>query len=108
MPDPAEQLQALYSAGFELKTFDLFPRAIGVLRGSCVVLLQAGSKGLEMIGRPGWQIGESIAVLTEKTGSKVFQAKGGVIEATPERRAELTQFEKDLLEVLERSQYPPQ
>jgi len=105
MSDPAEQLQALYAAGFELKTFDRFPRAIGILRGSCMVLLHPGAHGLEMIGRPGWQIGESIAVLTEKNGRKVFQAKTEIIEATESRRTELAQFERDLTEVLERTRY---
>ena len=108
MPDPAEQLQALYAAGFELKTFDRFPRAIGVLRGSCVVLLQPGAHGLEMIGRPGWQLGESIAVLTEKDGRKVFQAKSETVEATESRRTELAQFEKDLTEILEGTRYKVQ
>ena len=108
MPDPAEQLQALYAAGFELKTFDRFPRAIGILRGSCIVLLQPGTHGLEMIGRPGWQLGESIAVLTEKDGRKVFQAKSETVEATESRRTELAQFEKDLTEILERTRYKVQ
>src|SRR5690349_16982970 len=105
MSDPAEQLQALYAAGFELRTFDRFPRAIGILRGSCMVLLQPGAHGLEMIGRQGWQIGESIAVLTEKDGRKVFQAKTEIIEATESRRTELAQFERDVTEVLERTRY---
>ena len=108
MPDPAEQLQALYLAGFELKTFDRFPRAIGVLRGECIVLLQPGGNGLEMIGRPGWQMGEVMGVLTEQDGRKVFQAKGEVVEATSERRSELAKFEKDLLEILELNRHKVQ
>ena len=108
MPDPAEQLQALYAAGFELKTFERFPRAIGVLRGSCIVLLQSGAHGLEMIGSPGWQIGEAIGVLTEKNGRKVFQAKSETVDATEDRRNELKNFAKDLTEVLERSRYKVQ
>jgi len=108
MPDPAEQLQALYAAGFELKTFDRFPRAIGVLRNSCIVLLQPGPNGLEMIGRPGLQIGESIAVLTEKDGRKVFQAKGEMVDATDLRLVELARFEKELNEILERTRYKVQ
>ena len=108
MPDPAEQLQAIYAAGFELKTFDRFPRAIGVLRGSCIVLLQPGTHGLEMIGRPGWRIGEVIGVLTEKDGRKFFQAKTETVEATEARRSELAQFERELTEILERSRYKVQ
>ena len=108
MSDPSEQLQALYVAGFELKTFDRFPRAIGIVRGSCIVLLQPGVNGLEMIGRPGWQIGQSIGVLTEQDGRKVFQAKSETVEATDSRRSELTRFEKDLTEILERTRYKVQ
>ena len=108
MSDPAEQLQALYAAGFELKTFERFPRAIGVLRGSCIVLLQSGVNGLEMIGRPGWHIGEAIGVLTEKNGRQVFQAKSETVDATEDRIKELEKFEKDLTEILERSRYKVQ
>jgi len=61
-----------------------------------------------MIGRPGWQLGESIAVLTEKDGRKVFQAKSETVEATESRRTELAQFEKDLTEILERTRYKVQ
>lgn len=108
MPDPAEQLQALYTAGFELKTFERFPRAIGVVRGSCIVLLQSGVQGLEMIGRPGWQVGDAIGVLTENNGRKVFQAKGETVDATEDRQKALKNFENDLTEVLERSRYKVQ
>ena len=108
MPDSTEQLQALYAAGFELKTFDRFPQAIGILRGSCIVLLQAGVNGLQMIGRPGWQIGEAIGVLTEKNGRKVFQAKSETVDATDDRRTELARFERDVTDILERTRYKVQ
>ena len=108
MSDPAEQLQALYAAGFELKTFERFPRAIGILRGSCIVLLQSGAQGLEMIGRPGWQIGEAIGVLTARNGHPVFQVKSETVDATEDRRKELAIFEKELTEILERSRYKVQ
>jgi hypothetical protein len=32
MPDSAEQLQRLYLAGFELQTFERYPKCIGVVR----------------------------------------------------------------------------
>jgi hypothetical protein len=100
MRDPAEQLQALYAAGFDLQTFDRFPRAIGVLRGSCIVLLQPGSNGLEMVGRPGWRMGEVLGVLTELKGRQVFQAKAEIIDATPERQQELNQFANAVRDIL--------
>ena len=83
MPDPAEQLQRIYLAGFELQTFDRYPNAIGVLRDGCIALLRATPAGLTMIGTPGWRMGEVLGVLVEKDGRQVFQAKSEVVEATP-------------------------
>ena len=85
MPDPAEQLQQLYIEGFELQTFDRYPNSIGVLRDGCIVLLRAAPSGLEMIGSPGWRMGEVLGVLVERNGEKVFQAKSETVDATPER-----------------------
>ena len=96
MPDPAEILQQLYLAGFELQTFDFFPRAIGIVRGECIALLVPSDTGLQMLGAPGWRIGENVGVLTMVNGRRVFQSKGEAIEATEERLALLKQFEFDL------------
>ena len=52
MPDPAEQLQRIYLAGFELQTFDRFPKCIGVVRDSCIALLVPSVGGLQMLGTP--------------------------------------------------------
>ena len=75
MPDPAEQLQQIYVAGFELKVFDRFPKCVGVVREDCIALLVPSPDGLQMLGTPGWQIGEVMGVLTEVGGREVFQAK---------------------------------
>jgi hypothetical protein len=100
MPDPARQLQKIYLAGFELKTFDRFPKCVGVVRDECIALLVPGPEGLQILGTPGWAIGEVIGVLTEVGGRKVFQAKQEMIEATPERLDRLNQFRRDLAELL--------
>jgi len=100
MPDPAEQLQRLYLAGFELQTFELYPNAVGVLREGCIALLQATPDGLRMIGTPGWRMGEVLGVLVEKDGRQVFQAKSEVVEATPERLALLQNFRQELEQLL--------
>lgn len=94
--DAAEQLQKIYVAGFELQTFDLFPRAIGVVRDDCIALLEATPEGLRMIGTPGWRLGEAIGVLVEKDGQQVFQAKDQIEEATAERLEMLRKFRADL------------
>ena len=83
MPDPAEQLQQIYVAGFELKVFDRFPKCVGAVRDNCIALLVPSADGLQMLGTPGWQMGEAMGVLVESGGRKVFQAKQEIVEATP-------------------------
>ena len=100
MADSAEQLQRLYLAGFELQTFDRYPKCIGVMRDNCVALLVPGVDGLQILGTPGWRMGEVMGVLTEKEGRKVFQAKAELVEATPERIEVLRKFRDELGEVL--------
>ena len=96
MRDPSEILQQLYLAGFELQTFELFPRAIGIVRGECIALLVPSDTGLQMLGAPGWKIGENMGVLTTVNGQRVFQSKTETVEATNERMELLKQFEADL------------
>ena len=101
--DSAEQLQRIYLAGFELQTFDRYPKCIGVIRDNCVALLVPGVDGLQMLGTPGWRMGEMMGVLTEREGRKVFQAKAEIVEATPERLESLSKFRGDLAALL----HPP-
>jgi hypothetical protein len=100
MPDPAQQLQAIYLAGFEVQTFERYPKAIGVLRDGCIALLQATPNGLDFIGTPGWRMGEVMGVLVEKDGRQLFQAKSETLEATPERLETLRRFKADLQQLL--------
>jgi hypothetical protein len=100
MADSAEQLQRIYLAGFELQTFERFPKCIGVVRENCVALLVPGVDGLQILGAPGWRMGEAMGVLTERKGRKVFQAKSEVVEATPERLLALRKFGLDLAALL--------
>ncbi len=96
MPDAAHQLQQIYLAGFELQTFERYPRAIGVIRGDCIALLESTPEGLKMLGTPGWRMGEVMGVLVEKDGRQIFQAKSEVLEATRERLAALESFRTEL------------
>jgi len=98
--DPAEQLQRIYLAGFELQTFDRYPRAIGAIRDGCIALLEATPEGLRMIGTPGWRMGEVLGVLVEKEGRQVFQAKDQLEEATPERLETLRKFRMELEQIV--------
>ena len=98
--DPAEQLQRIYLAGFELQTFERFPKAIGVVRDQCIALLEATPEGLKMIGTPGWRMAEAIGVLVEQGGRQVFQAKSEIVEATRERLETLRRFRAELENLL--------
>lgn len=98
MPDSAEILQSLYIAGFDVQTYERFPRAIGISKGECIALLEPDANaGLRVIGRPGWKIGDGIGVLTSHAGGSVFQWKNHVVEATPERLKTLQDFERELM-----------
>ena len=94
--DPAEQLQKLHLAGFEFQTFERFPNSVGVIRNECIVLMLPTPQGLQMLGTPGWRMGEAIGVLVERNGKKVFQNKEEMVEATPERLEELNRFREDV------------
>jgi hypothetical protein len=100
MPDPAEQLQALYIEGFDLATFERYPNTVGVVRGECIALLVSGPEGLQMLGTPGWRIDHEFGVLTTVGSEPVFQFKDQLVPATEERRATLSQFRDDLLRIL--------
>ena len=95
-----EQLQRLYAAGFDLQTFDRFPKAIGVLRDNCIAFLVPGPDGLQILGNVGWRMGESLGPLVERGGRKVFVHKQEILEATPERVTILERFRNDLKSIL--------
>ena len=98
---PEEQLQRLYVAGFDLQTFDRFPKAIGVLRDNCIAfLVPGGPEGLQILGNVGWRMGESLGPLVEREGHKVFVHKQETLEGTPERIAILEKFRADLKAIL--------
>src|SRR5215469_1324758 len=101
MADSSEILESLYLAGFELQSFDRFPRAIGVIKGNCIALLEPHANGLRVLGQPGWRMGELLGVLTTKGNEQVFQAKDQLIAVTPERLSEFRAFETELKSLLE-------
>ena len=100
MPDPAQQLARIYQAGFEIQKLERFPRAVAIIREDCIALAEPLPTGLALIGKPGWRIGEAIAVLVERQGMSLFQTKDQSVEATPARLEKLRTFERDLSELL--------
>ena len=96
MPNPEEQLRRLVEAGFELQTFERFPRSVGVVKGECIALLAPTPDGLKLVGTPGWRMGEVMGVLVTKEDRQVFQAKGQSLEASRERLEALARFQAEL------------
>jgi hypothetical protein len=107
MQDSAEQLQRLYLAGFELETFERFPKAIGVLRSGYIAFLVPGPDGLQILGNVGRRMGESLGPLVQRNGRKVFVHKQEEIEATPVMIADLEQFRSDLKRLLRGEEIAP-
>jgi hypothetical protein len=104
---PEEQLQRLYMAGFELETFERFPKAIGVLREGYIAFLVPGPEGLQILGNVGRRMGESLGPLVERNGRKVFVHKQEEIEATEEMITNLERFRADLKRLLAGEAIPP-
>jgi hypothetical protein len=100
MPDPAEILQQLYAAGFDLHTFERFPNTVGVSRGPVMTMLQPSPQGFVVLGAPGWKMGEAIGVLTTKDGRKIFQNKSEIVDATPEKVSAVQEFKAELERLL--------
>ncbi|HVO80498.1 MAG TPA: hypothetical protein VMT28_07195 [Terriglobales bacterium] len=98
--DPSQQLARLYQAGFDVQTFERFPRSVAVVRDNCVALLETTPEGLKIAATPGWRVGEGIGVLVEQGGRQVFQYKSETVEATPERLETLRKFREELENVL--------
>jgi len=100
MPDPSEQLQRIYLAGFDIQTLERFPRTVAVIRDNVVALLEPTPEGLQMVGTPGWRMGEVMGVLVEQGRRRVFQYKSEIVEATPERLEAVRRFREDLQQLL--------
>ena len=64
------------------------------------MLLVPTPQGLQMLGTPGWRMGEAIGVLVERDGRQVFQAKQEVVEATADRLERLRRFRAELEKLL--------
>ena len=100
MPDPAQQLQRIYLAGFQLETFERCPKAIGAVRDNVIALLEATPEGLRMIGTPGWRMGEAMGVLIQMGGRQVFQNKAEIVDATPERLETVRRVREELQKLI--------
>ncbi len=94
-------------AGFELETFERFPKAVGVLRAGYIAFLVPGPDGLQILGNVGRRMGESLGPLVERGGRKIFVHKQEEIAATDEMITQLEQFRSDLKRLLRGEELTP-
>ncbi len=93
-------------AGFELQTFERFPKAIGVLRDEWIAFLVPGPDGLQILGNVGRRMGESLGPLVELGGRKLFLHKELAIEATDQLIEEYERVRADLRAILRGEEGP--
>ena len=86
--------------GFELQTFDRYPKCIGVIRDNCIALLVPGVDGLQILGTPGWRMGEVMGVLTEREGPASVSGQGRDRGGHAGEAGELQKFSQDLRNLL--------
>lgn len=97
-----EILQRLIANGFVAVAFPLYANAVGLRKGSCAALLEpTSSGGFRIYGEPSFLIDANLTVRIADKGKTWFVWKKLRLEATPERLAELSQFESELKTHLE-------
>ncbi len=94
-------LEQLLAAGFEIVSFPLFCAQVGIRKGNCAALLEPRTgQGFEIVGGPTFLVAGQLSAQVEGTDGVYFVWKGERVAATPERLAELRQFETRLRELL--------
>ena len=95
-------LPILLERGFRFRSFEAYPRCVGVQRDNFVALVETTPQGgLRLFGTSGYLIGERIAMLVERGGQSVFESKGERIPASPEMLEAFQRFQRDLRATLE-------
>ncbi len=103
----SEQMQLLHrlaGQGFEIVSFLMFERYIGVRKGNCAVLLESvpGNR-FRFYNAPCYLVDGHLSACIEQDERKWFVWKGKRVEATPERLSELARFRQELEMLLEGS-----
>jgi len=103
-PRQRKILEELFAAGFRPIAIAPYESALCVRRGNCAALLAPESKGgLQLLAAPSYLVDGNLSARVRRRGKDVFVWKQKEVEATPERSAELEQFRRDLLALLEQS-----
>jgi len=89
-PRQRKILEELFAAGFRPIAIAPYESALCVRRGNCAALLP-----------PSYLVDGNLSARVRRRGKDVFVWKQKEVEATPERSAEVEQFRRDLLALLE-------
>ncbi len=96
------RLQNFLTNGYEFQLFELFPGFVGVKKYGCAALLRPMPDGTFSAGaQAGYLIEGNISVKIEQGGEEWFVWKQHREAATPERKKQLSKFEKELASLLE-------
>lgn len=94
-------LERLYSNGFSLAAFPLYPNAIGIRRDRfAALLLPIPGGGLRLLGEPHLLIDGNLSVRVERNSGPYFVWKKREVAATPELLTEFARFVVDLAQIL--------
>jgi hypothetical protein len=94
-------LERLIERGFIAVAFPLYASSVGVRKGNCAALLApVPGGGMRTFGEPSYLVDGNLSVLVARDGRRWFTWKKKQIEATPERLAEVTEFARELADLL--------
>ena len=94
-------LERLHSRGLEIVEFPMYESAVGVRKGNCAALLTpAGRNAFTIQGQPTHLIGGNLSARVVRADRHYFVRKQQVLEATPERLAELEAFTAELTDAI--------
>ena len=95
-------LERAVESGAAVVAFPLYANAVGIRKGNCAALLEPLAGGcFRLFGEPCLLLDGNLTVRVAREGRSWFVWKKQRIEATPERMAELTQFTRELENLLE-------
>lgn len=101
-PQQIRILERLLAAGFRPLTLAPYENAVCLRRGDCAgVLAPVENGGFRLQASPSYLVEGGLSVLLRRGDRDVFVWKNKELEATPERRAELDQFRREMSALLE-------
>ncbi len=93
-------LQGLLKAGFEFVQLPHVVRYLPVQKNGFVALLDPSAGKLDILGQPGYRIGDGVGVLVEKKDEKAFVWKAQFVPATPALLQGFERFKEELKALL--------